>query len=197
MRFITQIIFVFLVILGSNLPARSQNNTQQPSVYYEQFGNTLNLGVGMGYFSYIGYAVTAFHADYELNVSRNFTLAPFIDIFTISDQIYWGNNQNSYRYYHYREMAFPIGIKGTYYLDRFLNLNRNWDLYLGASLGVTIRTFSWQDGDNAQSSINEGSGPLFLELHAGGEYHATRRLGIFVDLSTRISTIGLSIHRGY
>ena len=195
MRFIKQIMLASVIIIGSALPAQSQNNETQPSVYHEQFGNTLNLGIGMGYFSYIGYAVTAFHADYELSVSRNFTLAPFIDMYTVSDQVYWGDPHNSFRYYHYREMAFPIGVKGTYYLDRFLNLNRNWDLYLGASLGVTFRTFSWQDGDNAQSSINEGSGPLFLELHAGGEYHATRRLGIFVDLSTRISTIGLSIHR--
>lgn len=197
MRFYTRIILALTFILGANLPAKCQYTTPQPTVYSEQFGNTLNLGVGMGYFSYIGYAVTAFHADYELSLSRNFTLAPFIDMFSIQDQVYWGNNQNSYRYYHYREMAFPIGLKGSYYLDRFLNLNRNWDLYLAASVGVTIRTFTWQDGDNAQSSVNEGSGPLFLELHAGGEYHATRRLGIFVDLSTRVSTIGLSIHRSY
>jgi len=36
--------------------------------------------------------------------------------------------------------------------------------------------------------------PLFLDLHIGTEYHFNSKLGIFFDLSTGVSTVGLAIH---
>jgi hypothetical protein len=35
---------------------------------------------------------------------------------------------------------------------------------------------------------------LFLDLHLGAEYHLNNRVGLFLDLSTGVSTIGLAIH---
>ena len=183
------------LLICSESALRAQYAQPLAPVVHEQYGNTLNLGIGEGYYSYTGYIVTALHADYEFRIAHNFTLAPFIELFSFHDQVYWGDPQNNYRYYHYHEVDVPMGAKCTYYLDEALNLNKNWDLYVAASLGLTMRTITWQEGDNAPSSFANGEGPMFLELHVGGEYHINNRLGVYLDLSTRVSTIGLSIHK--
>ncbi len=200
MKSLTFVSLTLALLLGNTFTAISQYNTppqqqQQQPVFNEQYGNTVNIGVGVGYFEYAGYAVTALHLDYEVRISKDFTLAPFINVFTFQDRLFWGDAQNPFRYYHYREADFPVGAKGTYYFDDFLGLNPNWDLYLGASVGLILRSVSWQDGNNAQSSLNAGPGPLYMELHIGTEYHISHRVGIYLDLSTNVSSLGLSIHR--
>src|ERR1035438_7485163 len=49
----------------------------------ESFGNTLNLGVGVGYYGYAGVTLPVFHANYEIDVIKDFTLAPFVTYFAL------------------------------------------------------------------------------------------------------------------
>jgi len=35
---------------------------------------------------------------------------------------------------------------------------------------------------------------LFLNIHIGAEYHINKKVGVFLDLSSGVSTIGLAIH---
>ena len=161
----------------------------------ENFGNTLNLGLGIGYYGYINHSLPVFHADYELNVARNFTLAPFITFYSYSNNYYWGNKNKPYRYYSYRETVVPIGVKGTYYFDDLLKANSSWDFYLGASLGVAIRSVRWEGGYEGDRYAYHDASGLYLDGHIGTEYHINHNIGLFLDLSTGVSTVGLAIHR--
>jgi hypothetical protein len=164
----------------------------------EKYGKTLNLGLGIGgysgYYGYVGRSMPVFHINYELDVAKNFTLAPFISFYTFSDSYYWGNPNNPYRYYRYRETVIPLGLKGTYYFDDLLKANSKWDFYLAGTLGFAIVNAHWDDGYNGDRNYYHGGSSLFLDVHVGAEYHFNNRLGAFLDLSTGVSTIGLAIH---
>ena len=171
-------------ISGNRTPVASEN-----------YGHTLNLGVGIGYYNYIGNVTPVLHADYEFDVARNFTLAPFISFYSYSNSYYWGSAANPPRYYYYYQTVIPIGLKGMYYFDQLLRANSKWDFYLGASMGFDIISSHWENGYNGDRDYFRGASPLFLDLHAGAEYHINNRMGAFLDLSTGVSTIGLSFHR--
>ena len=135
------------------------------------------------------------HADYELNVANNFTLAPFINFFTYSNSYYWGNPNNPYRFYNYSETVIPVGVKGTYYFDQLLHANPHWDFYLAASLGFAIVSQHWDSGYDGDVNYFNNRSPLFLDFHIGTEYHINHQIGLLLDLSTGISTIGVAIHK--
>ena len=175
--FTLALLSLFLLVGSSNLSA-------QKRIFSENYSG-LNLGLGLGgYSGYYGYYNNSpvFHINYEFDVANSFTLAPFLSF-------------SSYRYdrYYYNQTIIPIGVKGTYYFDQLLNANSDWDFYLAGSLGFTIVKYSYDNGyyrDNNYHTVN----PLFLDLHIGTEYHINNRLGIFLDLSTGVSTVGLAIH---
>src|SRR6185436_3730580 len=89
----------------------------------EQYSKTLNLGLGIGYYGYVGRSLPVFHLNYEFDVAKDFTLAPFITFYSYSNSYYWGNKNYPFRYYTYRETVIPIGGKGTYYFDNILQAN--------------------------------------------------------------------------
>ncbi|MFC2111248.1 hypothetical protein ACFLQ5_02220 [Bacteroidota bacterium] len=162
------------------------------------FGKTLNLGLGLGgysgYYGHIGHTLPVFHADYEFDVAKNFTLAPSISFYSYKNSYYWGNKNYPHDYYYYHQTVIPIGVKATYYFDELLHANANWDFYLAGSLGYAIVFSRWDDGYYGDKNYYHHPNPLFLDLHIGAEYHLNSKLGLFLDLSTGVSTIGLAIH---
>jgi hypothetical protein len=177
MKRFTFSLLLLLLLAGTNLSA--QNNS-----YSERYGHTLNLGLGVGgyagYYGYVNQSVPVFHINYEFDVARNFTLAPFATFFT-------------YHRNYYQETVIPIGGKGTYYFDQILGANQNWDFYLAGSLGFSLVRTSWDNG-YYQDNTYKGANPVFLDLHIGAEYHLSQKIGLFLDLSTGVSTIGLAFH---
>jgi hypothetical protein len=175
----TIIAFLFLLMMAvPNLSAQRGN-------YGETYGNTLNIGLGIGgyggYYGYIGRSVPVINLNYEFDVLRNFTLAPSLTFLTYQDN-----------YYH--ETVIPIAVKGTYYFDQLLNANSHWDFYGAGSLGFAIVSSSWDNGYTGDRNYYQGGDPFFFDLHIGTEYHITRGIGIFLDLSTGVSTVGLAFH---
>ena len=171
--------FIFLVfITGTSVYAQRDN-------YSESHGRTLNLGVGIGgysgYYGYIGRTLPILHINYEFDVANSFTLAPFATFYT-------------YRADNYRETVIPIGLKATFYFDQLLRANSNWDFYLGGSAGFAIVSSSWDNGYLGDRTYWHNPGNLFLDVHLGAEYHLSSNLGIFLDLSNGVSTLGLAIH---
>lgn len=166
----------------------------------EKFGNTLNLGLGLGYYGYAPFNTIALHANYEFDVAKDFTLAPFITYSSYRRDYYWGNNNYPYRYYSYRQTVVPIGVKGTYYFDDAFNAGSKWDFYGAASLGFAIVRSRWEDGYPGDKNVYRyrsfygGTTPLYLDLHLGAEYHFNSKIGMFLDLSTGITTLGVAIH---
>lgn len=151
----------------------------------QNYGQTLNLGLGIGgysgYYHYTNRSLTVFHIDYEFDVAKNFTLAPFANFY-------------SYRGDHYRETVVPLGVKGSLYLDDLLKANANWDFYLAGSLGFAVVNSTWDRDYDGDRDYYQYPNRLFLDLHIGTEYHLSKRVGLFLDLSTGVSTIGLAIH---
>ncbi len=189
-------LFYFILFIAIGTQALAQTSTGSS----EKYGKTLNLGVGIGYSGYRGHSGAALMLNYEFDVAPYFTLAPFIAYYSFSNSYYWGNKNYPYRNYTYRETSIPIGVKGAYYFDKLLEAGPKWDFYLGASLGFIVRTVTWENGyygDKYGYYDNKGfrgSSPLYLNLHVGTEVHLSQKIGLFLDLSTGMSALGLAVH---
>jgi len=174
--------FIFFLLL---LVTLSFNISAQRVTTGEKYGSTLNLGLGIGgysgYYGYIGRSLPVFHLNYEFDVANNFTLAPFVTFYTYSRD-------------NYRESVIPLGVKGSYYFDQILNANSDWDFYLAGSLGFAVVNSRWDVNYKGDRGYYHKARPLFLDLHIGTEYHFNNKIGAFLDISTGVSTIGLSFH---
>lgn len=163
------------------------------------YGKTINVGIGIGgYAGYYGYSnqtMPVLNLNYEIDVAKNFTLAPFISYYSFSRSRYYGNNSQNHPYknYTYREVVIPIGVKGTYYFDDILQANSRWDFYLASSIGFAIVDRSWDSDYYGEKNYYRHGSSLFFDFHIGTEYHLTKNVGVFLDFSTGVSTIGLAI----
>jgi len=180
------ILILSIVLSGSIIAQETSTN--------KKYGNTLNAGVGIGYYGYIGSTTPVLHADYEFDVAKNFTLAPFVTYYSYQRYYYWGNKDYPYRNYRYRQTVIPVGVKGTYYFDQLLKANAKWDFYLAGSLGFAYRKTVWENGYYGETIVHQNSSPLYFDGHIGAEYHLNQKAGLFLDLSSGISTFGLAIH---
>jgi hypothetical protein len=183
-----------LLLIASVLNLNAQD-TPSP----EKFGKTLNLGAGIGYYGYVGHIIPVGSLNFEFDIVRNFTLAPFAGAYTYTNQFYWGhpdmpNYDESYRYYSYRVLAVPVGVKGTYYFDQLFRADEKWDFYAAASAGFVFRSIVWDSDYYGDRHVYQSASPLYLDAHIGAEYHMTQKAGLFLDLSTGVSTIGLALH---
>lgn len=165
----------------------------------EKFGNTLNLGAGIGYYGHVGHSLPVGTINIEFDVFRNFTLAPFAGIYTYQNYYYWGNPDKpgwdpSYRHYSYREVVVPVGLKGTYYFDQLFHAGTKWDFYSAGSLGFAFRSVVWENDYYGDKRVYRNASPLYLDAHIGAEYHLNQKAGLFLDLSTGVSTFGLAVH---
>jgi hypothetical protein len=165
----------------------------------EKYGNTLNLGAGIGYYGYIGRTTPVAMINYEFDVAKNFTLAPFIGVYSYNNYYYWGQPNrphwdSSYRKYAYRETAVPVGLKATYYFDQLFKANSKWDFYAAGSIGFVFRSVTWDTDYYGDRYAYHNTTPLYLNVHIGTEYHLNDNLGLFLDLSSGVSTIGLAVH---
>jgi hypothetical protein len=176
MKTISLTLLLTFILSGSALFAQKSYSSQK-------YGHTLNLGLGIGYYGYYhhaGRSLPVLSVNYEFDVARNFTLAPFATFYT------YRNNDA-----HYRESIIPVGLKGSYYLDQAFQAGADWDFYIAGSLGFAIRSSRWDDGYSGDTYYQDVS-PLYLDLHLGAEYHLSSSVGLFLDLSTGVSTVGLS-----
>ncbi len=179
---------LLLVLFAALVTVKTECSAQ------ETFGRSLNLGVGIGYYGHVPGAIPAFNINYEFDVGRNFTLAPFVTAFTYRNYYYWGDVNNPYRDYYYQRTVVPVGVKGTYYFDELFNAGDKWDFYAAGSIGVAIVSTSYEDGYGGDRGTYNGVSPLYMDAHIGSEFHLTKALGIYLDLSTGLSTFGLAVH---
>lgn len=169
-------ILIFLTLWSITASAQSSSG--------ENFGGTLNLGIGIGgnsgYSRYAEQSLPVFLLNYEFDVAKDFTLAPFISFYTYNNSYYLGDKNHPNRNYNYREVVIPIGLKGTYYFDRLFNASSKWDFYLAGSLGFAIVSRRWDNGYYGDEKYFNNSSGLYFELHIGTEYHFNNRLAMFL-----------------
>ncbi|HEY0030146.1 MAG TPA: hypothetical protein VGC65_05265 [Bacteroidia bacterium] len=190
-----KIIIISIALLG--MLSTKMNAQDKPAA--EKYGNTLNLGAGIGYYGYLHQTLPVASINYEFDIARNFTLAPFIGVYSYRNYYYWGNPDKpyydeSYRKYSYRVTAVPVGVKGTYYFDQLFRANSRWDFYAAGSVGFVFRKVTWENGYYGDRHVYHSASPLYLDAHIGAEFHMTEKAGLFLDLSTGVSTFGLAIH---
>lgn len=186
-----KLIIAIVLFIASNSAFAQQETKSSTS---EKYGSTLNAGLGIGYYGYIGQTTPVLHLNYEFDVAKNFTLAPFITYYSYKKYNYWGDPKYAYKNYYYRQTVIPIGVKGTYYFDDILGAGSNWDFYLAGSLGVAIRKTTWENGYYGNTTVYKGNSGLYLDGHIGTEYHLNNKVGLFLDLASGLSTFGLAIH---
>ena len=159
----------------------------------ERYGKALNLGLGVGgyggYSKYATRAVPVITINYEFDVARNFTLAPSVGFYGYSETYYWSND-----HYTYSATVVPVTVKGTYYFDELLEANQDWDFYAAASLGFAIVNSRWDNGYDGDKNHFNRANPMLFDLHIGAEYHISGKTGIFLDLSSGVSTLGIAFH---
>jgi hypothetical protein len=177
------------------------NSSAQNITSSEKFGKTINVGVGIGgysgYYGYVGHAMPVFHIDYENDITKNFTLAPFLSLYTYSNGYYRSTSCDQtlpLKYFTYHETVIPIGAKGTFYFDKLLNAGSRWDFSASGSIGIAIINSSWTNGYDGEMNYFHSSNPLFLDAHIGTEYHINKTIGVFLDISSGVSTVGIAIH---
>jgi len=61
-------------------------------------------------------------------------------------------------------------------------------------VGFAIVNSRWEEGYNGDRNHYHGGSSLFLDVHVGSEYHINNKIGVFLDLSTGVSTVGLAVH---
>lgn len=173
---------------GNKKEKQKQENTDQ-----EKYGDKLNLLLGFSYGSDIYGQSFPLSINYEFDIAKNFTLAPFISFYTFTRYYWWGNPHYMARDYYYRTTVIPIGIKGSYYFDELILANEKWDFYAAGSLGFAYRKTSWPDGYAGPNNVAYTTSGGYLDLHVGAEYHINEKIGMFLDLSTGVSSFGISI----
>lgn len=184
--------FIIIAIALGLCHTRSIAQSSYNTAPREMFGPQLNIGAGVGYYGYAGVPAPALMVNVELDVARNITLAPFIGFYTYTSDYYWGSFDYPYRYYRYRETVVPVGVKGAYYFDQLFHASDKWDFYAALSLGFAFRSISWDAGYYGGRDVVTGPSPLYGTAHIGSRLHITPGFGIFLDLSTGVSTFGLS-----
>lgn len=180
-------ILILLIIAINNLVGQDNKTA-------EKYGNTLNLGVGIGYYGYLGETLPVGLINFEFDVAKNFTLAPFIGFYSYQRSYYWGDKNHPERFYSYKTVVVPVGVKGTYYFDQLFHAGSKWDFYAAGSIGFAFRNSVWESGYYGDQKVYQSASPLYLDAHIGAEFHMTSKLGLFLDLSTGVSTFGLAIH---
>ena len=75
-----------------------------------------------------------------------------------------------------------------------LHAGELWDFYTAGSLGTNVRKTTWEKRYNGKNNIEPGTGPVYIDLHIGSELHISKVIGLTLDVSIAISTIGLAIH---
>lgn len=186
---ITIISLALLSIVHTNVTL-AQQASKKPVKKHELYGHSFNAGLGPGYPGRWLLPAPYFSVNYEFDVARNFTLAPFAGFSSYrSDPNYIKGVP-----YYYRASILPMGVKGTYYFDDLLNASSKWDFYAGASLGYALVHLSWDSFYPGDEKSLPGITPLYLQLHAGAEYHINHKAGLFLDVSTGGSLAGIAIH---
>ncbi len=178
---------LLIVLFISFISTSAQQNKSS-----ERYGSTFNIGIGIGYYNYINNPLPVAIINYEIDIVRNFTLAPFIGFYSYRNDKYGYNyNPNGYTF---RETVAPVGIKGSYYFDQLFKAGKKWDFYAAGSAAFVIRRVTWDKDDYGSHNVYKNPTPISLIAHIGGEYHLTSKVGFFLDISTGVSTAGVAFH---
>ncbi len=187
MKFTRVIMCFILVALATSAFGRKRDRD------YESYGNTVNVGLSLAYYKFVGEAVPAVRINYEIDVAEDITVAPFVGYFGFHSFAFPDKNSPLYRHY-YREIVMPMGATGYYYFDGLLGDHEAWDFYAGLSLGIQYRRKTWTDGYVGASTVAKNTADFYYDGHIGVEYHLSSKIGAYLDLSKGMTMFGIGVH---
>ena len=144
---------------------------------FKKGDNLLNLGVGLGVYSYGG---LPFGASFEHGVTDAISIGGFVDYLS------W---RNTYSGYNYSWRFIYFGVRGSFHFNEIFKLeNDKVDLYGGAGLGYY--TVSTSDKLVAGYGYN---GRVFINLHGGGRYYFSSKVAGFAEVGYGVSALKLGL----
>ncbi len=168
-------IFSFIFVLSLLISSAS-------FAQYEKGDKLLNVGIGLS--SYYGGGLPI-GASFEYGVTDDISVGAQIDYYS------WGYNFGSG--YKYKYTFLPIAVRGSYHLNKVLNLNTDKvDLYGGAALGYYISSYSDNSGYTGIYDNGYGNKVLF-GIHAGARYYFKPTLGAFAELGYGVSALKIGV----
>jgi hypothetical protein len=148
---------------------------------YEKGDKLLNLGVGLN--GYYGGGLPL-GGSFEVGVTDDISVGVQADFYT------WGYNFGGYRW---RYTFLPIAVRGSYHVNKLLNLNNDkFDLYGGAQLGYYISSYSDNTGFSGTYNNAYGNRVLF-GIHLGTRYYFKPSLGGFAEVGYGVSALKLGV----
>lgn len=80
--------------------------------------------------------------------------------------------------------SIPVNVR---YLQLFVDCGQ-----YGAT--ISIRNTRWDGAYPGDTHFDHYASGLYLDAHLGVEYHISQKVGVYLDISTGISTLGLAFH---
>lgn len=159
---------------------KTVSRRRSPGYAYNEGDHLLNVGIGLGYSGYYSSALPI-GASYEYGITSEISIGAQLDFASAS----YYSSYYYYNRYNYRYTATYFGVRGSYHLNRLLDLNSNkLDLYVG--LGLGYRNYS---------NYYDYYSPVRLNGFVGGRLSFSDSFGGFVELGytgLSYSKIGLS-----
>ncbi len=145
---------------------------------YKKGDNLLNLGIGLGVYSYGGLPIGA---SFEHGITKDISVGGFVDYLSWKNT--YSNSSYSWRFIYF-------GVRGSYHFNELLKLdNDKIDLYGGAGLGYyTVST-----SDKLINGYIGYKGKVFVNLHAGGRYYFSEKFAGFAELGYGVSAARVGV----
>lgn len=159
---------------------KTVSRRSSPGYAYNEGDHLLNVGIGLGYSGYYSSALPI-GASYEYGITSDISIGAQLDLASAS----YYNSYYYYNRYNYRYTATYLGVRGSYHLNRLLDLNSDkLDLYAG--LGLGYRNYS---------NYYDYYSPVRFNGFVGGRFSFSDSFGGFIELGytgLSYSKLGLS-----
>jgi hypothetical protein len=173
-----------------------------------RYAKRLNVGFGYNYYSGIPFVINYELSNKLLHIAEDpleayqmgLTFAPQAGFFRYTHW-YPSPLPATYPDYNYTVNNLFFGVKVHAYFDRVLDLPKNVDLYFAIAPQFMIRRVSWDFSssipgipppNNRWLSNRRGRNSFVLPIHIGAEYKLNRNIGVWGDIGTMMSTVGIS-----
>ncbi len=172
-----------------------------------RYANRLNIGFGYNYYAGIPFIINYELSNKALGMAEDpleayqmgLTFAPQVGFYRYSN--WYPSPAAAYSNYNYTVNNLFFGVKLHAYIDRVIDLPKNLDLYFAVAPQFMIRRVTWDYPSNVPGiyqpnnkwlANRRGRNTFALPIHIGAEYKLNRNIGVWGDIGTMMSTVGLS-----
>lgn len=198
------LIFCLLIgVQGFSAVPRSMTGNNET-----RYTKRLNVGFGYNYYAGIPFIVNYELSNRTLGMQEDpleqyqlgLTFAPQFGFYRYTD--WYPSPLRSFSNYNYSVNNLFFGVKTHFYFDRVLKMPEALDLYFAMAPQIMIRRVTWDydagipdiyKPNNRWLANRRGVNAFVLPIHIGAEYKLSKKFGVWGDIGTMMSTVGLSV----